>query len=137
MSTTTPTIQELARRLIALEAAREQPHEVAVVACEKLRGPIAKLVGVAGFRSLLSRALAMAKSEVPSLDTAQVRPDGTLEGLEGIGRSTDAETGAVVVAQLLGLLVTFIGEPLTLGLVCDAWPNAIVNETHRRGEGQS
>jgi hypothetical protein len=32
----------------------------------------------------------------------------------------------IVVAQLLGLLVTFIGEPLTLGLVGDAWPDAPV-----------
>ena len=30
------------------------------------------------------------------------------------------------MAQLLGLLVTFIGEPLTLRLVRDAWPNASV-----------
>ena len=32
----------------------------------------------------------------------------------------------MIVAQLLGLLVTFIGEPLTLRLVRDAWPNASV-----------
>jgi hypothetical protein len=101
---------------------------VAVRVCEKLRLPLARLAGAAGFRSLLSRAVAMAKAEVPSLAAAQVRADGSLEGLDGPGPDQDAgaggEAGVVVVAQLLGLLVTFIGEPLTLRLVRDAWPDA-------------
>ena len=129
MKTTTPAIENLARRLIALEAARDPSDGLAgaaVPACEKLRAPLARLVGVAGFRSLLSRALALAKAEVPSLETVQVRPDGSLEDLDGIGRTHDVEAGAVVVAQLLGLLVTFIGEPLTLRLVREAWPDASV-----------
>jgi hypothetical protein len=96
--------------------------------CEKLRLPLSKLVGVAGFRSLLSRALAIAKAEVPLLIAVQVRADGSLEGLDGPGHDQDAgaggQAGVVIVAQLLGLLVTFIGEPLTLRLVRDAWPNA-------------
>ena len=72
----------------------------------------------------------MAKAEVPSLAAVQVRADGLLEGLDGAGHDQDAgaggEGGVVVVAQLLGLLVTFIGEPLTLRLVRDAWPEASV-----------
>jgi hypothetical protein len=38
----------------------------------------------------------------------------------------DREAGIVVVAQLLWLLVSFIGEPLMLRLVHDVWPNASV-----------
>jgi hypothetical protein len=34
-----------------------------------------------------------------------------------------------LVAQLLGLLVTFIGEPLTLSLVREVWPGAPFNDT--------
>jgi hypothetical protein len=139
MNRTTPAIQDLARRLIALEAARDPSHGsvgAAVRACEKLRVPLAKLVGVAGFRSLLSRAMAVAKAEVPSLDAVQVRPDGSLVGLDGIGRTQDAEAGTVVVTQLLGLLATFIGEPLTLLLVSDAWPDAAAAGIDaERGEG--
>ena len=71
----------------------------------------------------------------------QVRADGSLEGFDGAGHDQDAgpggEAGVVVVAQLLGLLVTFIGEPLTLRLVRDAWPDAPVDETDRRAGGQS
>jgi hypothetical protein len=93
-----------------------------------LRVSLARLAGVAGFHSLMSRAVALAKAEVPTLAGAEVRADGSLEGLDGPRHDRDAgaggEGGVVVVAQLLGLLVTFIGEPLTLRLVRDAWPEA-------------
>ncbi len=140
MNTTTPAIEDLARRLIAFESTRKPsdgPVGATLRACEALRGPLAKFVGMAGFRSLLSRALAIAKAEIPSLGSVQVRPDGSLEGLEGVEQNQDAEAGAVVVTQLLGLLVTFIGKPLMLRLVHDAWPDATEAETGRIGEGQS
>lgn len=89
MSTASPGTRELARRLVALEAVRDEPPVAggseAVRVCEKLRLPLSKLVGVAGFRSLLSRALAIAKAEVPLLIAVQVRADGSLEGLDGPG----------------------------------------------------
>ena len=53
----------------------------------------------------------------------------------GVGPGGDG--GAAVVAHLLGLLVTFIGEPLTLRLVADAWPDADVNELSARAEERS
>jgi hypothetical protein len=132
MSTAPPETRDFARRLIAREAARDKPPvmggSAAVRVCEKLRLPLARLAGTEGFRSLLSRAVALARAEVPSLDAVVVRADGSLEGLDGAGDGRDAgaggEAGVVVVARLLGLLVTFIGEPLTLGLVRDAWPEA-------------
>ena len=139
MNTTTPANRDLARRLIAYEATRNSsdgPLGATLRACESLRVPLAKFVGAAGFCSLLSRALAIAKAEIPSLGSVQVRPDGSLEGLEGVEQNQDADAGAVVVTQLLGLLVTFIGEPLTLRLVRDAWPDAPAAETDRSAEGQ-
>ncbi len=137
MDPTSPTIEGLARRLIAFESTRKPSGGaagVAMRACGALRGPLAKFVGEAGYRSLLSRALAIAKAEAPSLGPASVGPDGSLEGLEGLGRDQDADAGAVVVARLLGLLVTFIGEPLMLRLVLDAWPDAGEAEIDRFGE---
>jgi hypothetical protein len=143
MSTAPPAIRDLARRLIAIEAARDEspgaPVSGAVRVCDRLRASLSILTGVVGFRSLMSRALALAKAEVPSLAPAQVQADGSLEGLDGIGHDQGAsafgEAGVVVVAQLLGLLVTFIGEPLTLRLVRDAWPDASIPVTDaERGE---
>lgn len=140
MNSTTPAIMELARRLIAFEATRN-PSDGAVGAalraCETLRGPLTKFVGVAGFRSLVSRALAIAKAECPSLGPVRVGPDGSLDGLEGVEQDRDADEGAVVVGHILGLLVTFIGEPLTLRLVHDAWPDATEAERGRIGGGRS
>jgi len=141
MSTASPAMRNLARRLIALEAARDDPSGAiapgAVRVLDKLRAPLSKLAGVAGFRSLLSRALALAKAEDASLNPVQVRADGSLDGSPGDWHGPDAGSGeaggAVVVAHLLGLLATFIGEPLTLRLVRDVWPG----ETDRGPEGES
>jgi hypothetical protein len=132
MTTGSPQIHDLARRLLALEAARGQPSygqgDEAVRICEKLRALLSKLVGVAGFGSLLSRALALAKAEVPSLGRLRVRTDGSLEGFEEVEWDLVTEArengGHVLVAQLLGLLITFIGLSLTLSLLRDAWSDA-------------
>ncbi len=122
---TTPAIEALARRLIALDSYREpsgRPTVAVVRTCNRLRATLSKFVGMGGFCALMSRALALAKDEVPSLATARVLPDGSLEGLAEAEHDSDA--GVIVIARFLGLMATFIGEPLTLGLVNEAWPAA-------------
>lgn len=134
--------QDLARRLIALEAMCDvdsldadslEGKDEAVRVCEKLRTPLAKFLGLAGYRSLMARALAMAKSETASLDPVQVQPDGSLDGIS----PNDAEAALVVLAHLLGLLVEFVGERMTLRLVFDGWPSASLDETDSSVEEQS
>lgn len=127
MSTASPNNAGLARRLIALESARGEspgPGGGGVTrVCDKLRGPLSKLAGQAGFHSLLSRALALAKAADPSLAAVQVRIDGTLGGHDAARDPPGGpEPGTAVVAQLLGLLETFIGVALTMRLVCEIWP---------------
>jgi hypothetical protein len=39
-------------------------------------------------------------------------------------------SGVVLVAQLLGLLVAFIGDNLTLRLVRDVWPTVSLEDLH-------
>jgi hypothetical protein len=60
-----------------------------------------------------------------------VRADGTLEMSEEVRTriQTDKffEGRVVLLAQLLGLLVAFIGGNLTLRLVREIWPKAAVN----------
>ena len=96
--------------------------------CEKLRLVLCQLMGVGGFRSLLSRALALAGAEVPWLRAVHLKSDGSLEGLEVLQAKLakqDISLGEVtLVARLLGLLVTFIGPALTLGVVQEGWPKA-------------
>jgi hypothetical protein len=103
--------------------------------CEKLRAPLTKLAGSAGYTCLTQRAVAIAKAKTSSLDLVLVRADGALEGLDEIGQQ-DPEAGVAVLVNLLGLLVTFIGEPLTLALVRDAWPDAPFDATDLRVEEQ-
>ncbi len=124
----------MARRLIALEA--RGPADAAVRACDRLRAPLTTLAGVAGFRSLMGRALVLAAAEVPALKSVRLGGDGALEGFAAVPESDADAAGTAVVAQLLGLLVTFIGEPLTLRLVSDAWPDAHLENTDWRAEGQ-
>ena len=141
MDTSSPVIERLARQLTALEAAGESVVEGGESwrPCPRLQQSLARLVGEAGLRSLLSRALTLAQAEAPSLAAARVQPDGSFEGP---GPAQDDEARVIVVAKLLGLLQTFIGASLTLQLVRDAWPEFSVdeigvNEMGQRGEGRS
>jgi len=56
----------------------------------------------------------------------QVEADGTLRGMAEFEAEADpreiAEGRVAVLAQLLGMLVAFIGEDLTLRLTREVWP---------------
>lgn len=131
-----PVSQNLARRLLTYEAAagkNSEPTEAAALhVCEKLRRPLCSLAGVAGFRSLLSRALVLARAEAPSLNAVQVSTDGSLKGLDELGPQKDKGMseagGAILIAHLLGLLLTLIGEGLTLRLLQDVWPESAYDD---------
>ena len=87
--------RDLALRLLAYENAAgksSEPTEFAAFrVCETLRQPLCALAGVAGCRSLLSRALTLAKAEAPSLSAVQVAADGSLQGLDGLRPQVDAD----------------------------------------------
>jgi hypothetical protein len=133
-SADTPTIRELVQRLLVHEGAETSPsmeniHAVSQV-CDKLRRPFATLAGIAGFRSLLARALTLAKQESPDLRGWEVRPDGSLEGVNGEA----VQSGAVLITHLIGLMITFIGESLTLRLLQDVWPDVLGSEMKFEGD---
>jgi hypothetical protein len=135
--------RDLARRLLAVEAtskiaADAHAHE-AVRVCEKLRISLTRFAGSDGFTSLLRRALTLARADNPLLETVKVKPDGSLEGLEALAvdaTNAGAEAAVAITAHLLGLLVTFIGEPLTLRLVRDAWPDGSLDEESWRNKAR-
>ncbi len=127
---TSPKLKQLARHLLGREAALGEladAHENATLrVCEKLRGSLSKLMGIGGFRSLFSRALVLACAEVPGLRAVQIKADGSLERLDKFGAerggTATLEGEIVLIAQLLGLLATFIGADLTMRLLHDIWP---------------
>ncbi|MGH9689690.1 MAG: hypothetical protein ACRD4C_01060 [Candidatus Acidiferrales bacterium] len=124
--------RDLALRLLAYEAVEGKASEPTEFAsfrvCAKLRQPLTTLAGVAGFRSLLSRALTLARPEAPSLSAVKVEADGSLKGLDELASQSDKEQardgGAILIAQLIWLLLTFVGDGVTLRLVQDVWPEA-------------
>ena len=129
-------MRDLARRLLAASqtASGSHVHE-ALVLIEKLRIILTKFAGSEGFASLLRRALVLASAEVPSLQSVKIGADGRLEGFEqivadkGAGGAGD-EAAVAITAHLLGLLATFIGEPLTLRLERAARPDTFLDEEH-------
>jgi hypothetical protein len=80
--------------------------------------------------ALFVRAVTLAKREVPELIGVVVEADGSLSGLgvDQLDKDTLADGEVVVVAHMLGLLLTFIGPALMLRLVSDAWPKASLSD---------
>ena len=120
-------VRDIAQHLIAYEAIGKHPSTTdgpaAFEVCEKLRRPLSTLAGTAGFRSLLVRALTLARREVSALDAVLVRDDGSLEEATF---NAAGPGGALLIAQLLGLLMTFIGEALTMSLLHEIWPELLI-----------
>ena len=119
--------RELARTLVASEAEadtnRLQTEPASVRVYERLRRQLGAHVGVDGFQALASRALALARSHSPRLSSVQVTADGGLRGLGEVvsqrEADEDGEAGIILIAQLLGLFLTFLGEATTLRLIED------------------
>jgi hypothetical protein len=119
--------RDLARSLVAREAdegtASLHTEPATVRVYERLRRQLGAPVGVDGFQTLASRALALAKSQSPRLSAVQLTANGGLRGLGEVESQTDAdedgEAGINLIAQLLGLFLTFLGEATTLRLIED------------------
>ena len=76
----------------------------------------------------------MASAEAPWLAAVRVTAEGSLEGWdkpEAPANSRELKESAVLlVAHLLGLLVAFIGDNLTLRLVHDVWPQVSLEDSN-------
>ncbi len=124
-------MRKIAETLVAYETASNQFSKAEAAAAfhvaEKLRPHLANLMGVGGFRALLSRALVLANAEVSWLGKVRVEVDGTLEGLKRTHLQLDQaeflEGSVVLLAQLLGLLAALIGLSLTLQQLNEIWPD--------------
>lgn len=133
------SMREIIQQLISAEAQTKggagSPGRIAFRVCDKLRKSLATLMGVAGFQSLLSRAVSLAKKDVPWVAGLQINPDGSFRFTPELEAQFDTDEaiagGSAVIAQVLGLLITFIGEALTLRLVQQTWPNTALKNMKR------
>jgi hypothetical protein len=123
--------KDFARRLLVHVAAANKPASddtsAAFRICEELRVPLGKMLGVEGFRSLLSRAQVLASADVPWLKAMVIEQDGSFTGVKERKMRLDARATVdgelALVGHLLGLLVVFIGPALTLRLLHEVWPD--------------
>ena len=123
-----PMIRDWARKLIASEADADSPSAQTELATlrvyEKLRRQFCAPVGADAFQALASRALSLAKSQFPSLSAVSVTATGDLRGVGEVETPLsgveDGEVGITLIAQMLRLFITLLGEAATVRLIEDA-----------------
>ncbi len=123
-----------------------QNQEAVERVLNKLRLHLSKTIGQEGFRTLLARALTLTTPQFPNLGSIQINADGSLNGMPGTAgvhskitqneaqntQSYETPSTAIIanptegatalLAHLIALLVTFIGEDLTLRILSTLWP---------------
>jgi hypothetical protein len=85
----------------------------------KLRTVVSALVGVAGYKSILMRALNLTMRDTDAFQGTSVTSDGFLEDLN----SKDPRAGELLIFHLVDLLVVLTGVDFTLQLLQEAWPD--------------
>jgi hypothetical protein len=138
--------QVLARQVLFYEAGSVDDPAALTAATERvfarLGERLAGLFGAVGYRALLTRALGLARGEVPELAlvTVEARAAGDLRGLaefaaaQGDAPAVAADGFTAIFAHVIDLLAAFIGVQLTLRLVRESWPG--VEEAMRGLEEQ-
>ena len=111
-------------------AGAEAVADAALRAYNHLARVSAQLIGQAGVDALTGRALHLAQQEYPWLVYTREpeQPEAPFSQIVVCLKRQDAavasEAAGAVFGTLAGLLVTFIGEPLTMQLLRKAWPDA-------------
>ncbi len=93
-----------------------------------LRAHLAARFGTVGFDAILNRAIRLTSAAVPSFGAIKVDSDGSLKGIDELLRHSPLEQvwdGLVLVlANVFGVVATFVGDDLTFRLVRSKWPDA-------------
>lgn len=128
------SVQDITYRLLRIEKSSradcDSDIRLAIYVCAKLQVPLTRFAGPVGYSTLLSRALALSCADNTRFQDMFISPDGILvisepTSLQGQPISTNLpnDEGAILIAHLLALLATFVGEHLMLTLLSDAWPD--------------
>jgi len=127
-------LHALALKVLAPHAAPGAGAEALAAAARRAYDDLARvsapLIGQAGVDALFGRALHLTQRQYPWL-VAPGDPQQSegpfaqaIFSLERQDPAVATEAAAALFATLTGLLVTFIGEPLTARLLRKAWPDA-------------
>ena len=127
-------LRQLAVKVLTQHAGSAEGAEALATAAQRAYDELAHvstpLIGQVGVDALTARALHLAQREYPWLVEAtgsERANEPFAQVIVNLARQHPAaatEGTAAVFATFAGLLVTFIGEPLTTGLLRKAWPTA-------------
>ena len=133
MTQVPPAALVLAGRVFSYEVGNVPEPATLAAAAERadarLRARLTELVGQTGYSTLVVRAQRLAQAELPGLQPYAVYAGGNEIGAYvEFARLNSAHPRAAgialttILAHVIGLLITFIGEDLALRLVYEAWP---------------
>jgi hypothetical protein len=127
-------LRRLALKVLAQHAGSAASAEALAAAAQRAYDDLARvsvpLIGQGGVDALTSRALHLAHREYPWLahtpepEQAEGPFAQVIFSLKQQDPAVATEAAGAVFATFTGLLVTFIGEPLTTRLLRQAWPDA-------------
>ncbi len=129
-------LRQIALKVLAQHAGSAAGAETLAAAARRAYDDLAlvsaPLIGQVGVDALTGRAVHLARREYPWLvDTRESTPEHVedpfarvIACLKRQDPVVATEAAGAVFATFAGLLVTFIGEPLTAGLLRKAWPDA-------------
>jgi ribosomal protein S12 methylthiotransferase accessory factor YcaO len=128
--------RELARQLLAREAAAPDPHGSDTTAaadrvCRRVSDELARWIGHDGCRALFARSLATAQAEGhPVLDAVRTSArsvyclDGLTASAARYGAAAANDGAAAILSALIELLGRLIGDDMALHLVEQSTPAA-------------
>jgi hypothetical protein len=139
LSLVAPAHIDVARWLLAHELHNVTADPTGLAAavervCQKFFKRLARVTSLAACQALLSRALHIPRSEYAFLGGVRAGSkgdsliDGLRESLEGVDGVYARKGLEAVLGTLIDLLVSFIGQDLTLGMLREVWPGLPVVE---------
>jgi len=132
-------LQDFARKALTQRAGPGAGVEAVIPGAQRAYDDLSRvsvpLIGHVGMDALTGRAVHLAQRQFAWLASAPspAQADGPFAqltvSLKGQDPAAAADAVTAVLAHLTGLLVTFIGEPLTTGLLRRAWPDVVADPT--------
>jgi hypothetical protein len=133
-----PALRELVLKALARRAGSAAGAGALAAAAQRAYDDLARvsapLIGQVGVDALTGRMLYLAQGKYPWLvhtpETEWTGPFAPIVFcLERQPPAVATEAAGAMLTAFTGLLATFIGEPLTIGLLREAWPDAFSNAT--------
>ena len=122
-----PVALRVLKRRSAPDADVATVAATAHVAYDDLARVLVPLIGQVGFDAVTSRALHLAQHEYPAVNAGTPDQTEAFAAVSAWLMQQDAgvamDAAATILSMVAQLLVTFIGEPLTMRLLGKGWPD--------------